>query len=74
MNARSVVVDKTLRKNSNLWTNVECSYRNHLYPVVKAVHKTSAVRCSFSFANGSFVEGCKRLTEYIEVLPMSKID
>lgn len=72
MNAKNVMMDKKLKKNLN-WTNVECSERNFLYPLVKAVHKTSAVKFTFSFANGSFVEGCKRLTEYIEALPMSKM-
>lgn len=73
MSAKMVVLEKTLRKFSKFWTNVKCSYRSYLYPLVKADNKLYAVKCTFSFANGSFVEGSKRLSEYIAVLPMSKI-
>lgn len=72
MAAKNVVLDKTLREYSNCWKNLECSYRNHLYPVIKAIDKASSVKCTFSFGNGLFVEQSKRLMEYIEQLPMSK--
>lgn len=86
MNARNVVLRKALQKVPNVWLDVKHSYRrpniwldvnspyrNHLYPIIKAVDKASAIKCTFSVANGIFVEASKRLMEYFEALPMSKI-
>lgn len=55
------------------WKNIVCVYRNTLGPIVEAVDAASGMKCTFSFANGIFVEASKRLREYIAALPLSEL-
>lgn len=67
-------LEYSLRNFPSEWTNVDgsCDNRIGLYPVIKAVDARFGINCTFSFANGIFVEANKLLREFISALPMSK--
>lgn len=72
MSEQQTMISQMLQKYPQKWTNIKHTIRSNLYPLVTAVDKASNLTCSFSLANGSFMERSKRLSEIIDAMPISE--